>query len=76
MAYIGKREWLTKIRKEKGYSQALTAAMSDISLPTYNQIELGYRMPSETMMKNIAKTLGFAYEDFVREEQAAGRKIS
>lgn len=75
MAYMGKREWLSRIRTNKGYSQALTAAMSDISLPTYSQIELGYRNPSEKMMASIAATLGFTYEDFVREEKAAGRKF-
>lgn len=73
MAYRGKREWLAKIRNSKGFSQGLTAAMAGMSQAMYSKIELGYTDPSKEQAAGIAEALGFTYDDFVREDEAAGR---
>lgn len=73
MAYLGKRQWLLKVRKEKGFSQALTGAMAGISQPMYNYIELGYKNPSKEQAAGIAEALGITYDDFIRNEETEGR---
>lgn len=67
MAYKGKREWLIKLRKQKGLSQSLTAAMSDMSQSYLNQIELGYIEPNPEFCERIAKTLEFDVRLFDEE---------
>ena len=73
MVYYGKREWLLKLRKEKGFSQDLTAALSGISQALYHKIEAGYFNPNQEQAARIAETLGITYDDFIKADEEARR---
>lgn len=64
MAYYGRREWLRKIRNEKGLSQDMTAALADISQTLYSKIENGFKDPTPEVAERISKVLGISKEEF------------
>lgn len=73
MAYLGKREWLVKLRKDKGLSQSMCAAMSDMSQSYLNKIECGYMKPRQDFAERIARTLDFDVRLFETEDTSSGR---
>ena len=58
------REWLKKIRLEKGMTQEECATVCGISRQYYNFIELGARNASVPVAKKIAEALGFSWQRF------------
>ena len=64
-----KREWLIKIRKDKGLTQVQVAKLSQISQQLYNFIENGNRGVSVETGKKIAKVLGFDWTEFYKKRK-------
>ena len=62
------REWLVKIREEKGLSQAAVAKQSGIVQQSYQQIESGKYGPKIENAKRIAAALGFPWTRFFEED--------
>lgn len=60
-------EWLIKARKSKHLTQHAVAKASNISQPTYANIELGKRSPGVGTAKAIARVLGFDWTEFFKE---------
>lgn len=58
------REWLKKLRKEAGYTQAKLAKRVGISRSTYSMYEQGRRDPSIHVAIKIASLLKFSWTDF------------
>lgn len=68
------RDWLVKLREERGYSQAALAKQSGIVQQSYQLIEKGVNTPRpETAMK-IGAALGFPWVKFYEEEAGGGRE--
>ncbi|WLR51534.1 helix-turn-helix domain-containing protein [Bacillus tianshenii] len=61
------RNWLIKIRKNKGLTQEDVASAAFIDRAYYTQIENGNRNPSLHVAKNIADTLNFSSSIFFME---------
>lgn len=53
------RDWLIKLRKDKGLCGSKIAELANISYAHYNFIENGRRRPSPDVAKRIANVLGF-----------------
>ena len=68
MAYYGKRDWLVRIRKNKGLSQDMTAALSDISQTHYSKIENGFTDPSPEVVERVCKVIGITPEEFYSKD--------
>ncbi len=62
------REWLERIRTEKGLSQAETAKQSGIVQQSYQLIESGVNTPRPETAKRIAAVLGFSWVRFYEDE--------
>lgn len=61
------REWLVKVREEKGLSQAAVAKQSGIVQQSYQQIESGKYGPKIETAKRIAAVLGFRWTRFFED---------
>lgn len=65
---MGKREWLIKARKERGYKQNEFAKMVNLSKNYLCSIESGDRRPSGKVALRISRALGFPMEKFFEDE--------
>lgn len=65
---IKMRNWLKKIRKERGFTQEEVASKAFINRAFYTQIENGHRDPSFEVAKSIGKVLGFSSSAFFTKE--------
>ncbi|QOR67219.1 helix-turn-helix domain-containing protein [Cytobacillus suaedae] len=70
------REWLKRIRKEKGLTQEDVASKSFINRGFYAQIENGSRNPSFEVARNIANTLGVSSSVFFTDELSTPFEIA
>lgn len=61
------KEFLIKVRKEKGLSQKDVAEAAEINQAAYSNIEKGKRNPSVKTAKKIAAVLGFDWIEFFKE---------
>lgn len=61
-------DWLKKIRKERGLSQAEVARESKITSAEYNRFENNLRSPNPKKAKKIASVLGFDWTLFYEDE--------
>ena len=68
MEYHGPRTWLRLIRTERNLSQSMVAAMCGTSQAHYNNVERGYRKPSDEFKAKIAEALSFPVERFDQED--------
>lgn len=64
-----KRDWLIKIRTENKFTQKFVSQSAKISIGFYCDIENGYRSPSVTKAKRIAKALNFDWQKFYEDEE-------
>lgn len=62
------REWLKKIRIEKGLTQQDVAKSGDFARTYYTMVEQGKRTPSVDMAKSIARVLGFDWTIFFEDK--------
>jgi putative transcriptional regulator len=62
-----KREWLKKLRKDKGLKTREIAEIVGVSFQHYNDIENGRRNPSIELSLEIAKVFGVSVEKFLAE---------
>ncbi|OTN75546.1 hypothetical protein A5886_000620 [Enterococcus sp. 8G7_MSG3316] len=62
------REWLIKIREERGYTQEQAANKADIERSYYNMIERGKRRPSVDVAQKIGHALHFEWTCFYTKE--------
>lgn len=67
-----RREWLVKMREEKGMSQNDVAVQSGIVQQSYQLIEKGENRPKIDTAKKIAAVLGFSWTKFYDEDEDAG----
>lgn len=58
------RDWLTKIRKKRGLTQAEVARKVGISQPSLCDIERGITSPRPDTAKKIAEVLDFHWTKF------------
>lgn len=58
------REWLAERRRKLEYTQAEVAAASQISQPSYCDMENGKINPKPETAKRIAEVLKFPWTDF------------
>lgn len=58
------RAWLADRRKQLNYTQAEVAAASQISQPSYSDIENGKKSPRPQTAKRIADVLKFPWTNF------------
>lgn len=65
-----KREWLVKIRREKGFTQESLAAAAGVKRTTYNRYETGARTPDPLTASKIADVLEFDCGYFFWPERA------
>ncbi|MBE4909102.1 helix-turn-helix domain-containing protein [Bacillus luteolus] len=70
------REWLKRLRKERGLTQEDVASKSFINRAFYAQIENGTRNPSFEVARNIASTLGVSSSVFFTNELSAPFEIA
>jgi DNA-binding XRE family transcriptional regulator len=71
MAVATKQDKLRELREEQLKAQQQVAQDAGIALFTYQRAERGDKM-SPTTLRKIARALGVALEDLVREEELAG----
>lgn len=64
---LKKRDWLIRIRKEKGLRQADVAKHANIAGSYYSSIERGERTPADDTAELIANYLGFDKKKFDEE---------
>lgn len=69
MAYYGKRQWLRKIRTDKGLSQDMVAVLAEISQTYYSKIEVGYIDPTPETVEKISKVLDISTDDFYKHDE-------
>jgi putative transcriptional regulator len=62
-----KREWLKKLRKDKGIKTREIAQTLGVSFQHYNDIENGRRNPSIELSLEIAKYFDVAVEQFLED---------
>lgn len=62
------KDWLTKLRVEKGMTQDDVAKLADMARTTYSSIEQGRRRPSVENAMRIASALGFEWTLFFEKE--------
>lgn len=72
MEYRGVRHWLRQIRLQKDMSQSVVAAMCGVSQAAYNNVERGYRNPSDDFKAKIAEALDFPVSRWHDEEEKRG----
>jgi transcriptional regulator with XRE-family HTH domain len=70
------RDWLKKIRNQRGLTQSTVAEKAFINRAFYAQIENGSRNPSFEVAKYIAKTLGFSPSAFFTDELSEPFQLS
>ena len=68
------REWLKKIREEKGLTQGEVAKQSEIVQQSYQRIESGVTDPDVKNAKKIAAVLGFPWPRFYEDEEEAAAR--
>lgn len=71
---VGKRTWLSQIRKENNFNQEQLAATLGITKSYVSEIEQGNRTPSGYLALRYARTLGFKMERFFEEEPALAQR--
>lgn len=64
-----RREWLIRIRREKGLTQEEVARLAEIERSTYTKIETGNSVSVKTA-KKIAKVLGVSWVRFFEDDCA------
>ncbi|ATP40728.1 transcriptional regulator [Solibacillus sp. R5-41] len=62
------RDWLKKLRREKGLTQQDVADSGNFARTYYTMVEQGKRTPSVDIAKTIAKVLGFHWTIFFEDE--------
>lgn len=62
-----KREWLRNYREDAGLTQTEFSEVLDIAPSTYSNIENGNTNPSSAIRWNIARLLGFDYEEWEQD---------
>jgi len=62
------RDWLIKIREEKGLSQATIAKQAGIVQQSYQLIEKGTNTPRPETAKKIGNVLGFPWMCFYDDD--------
>lgn len=67
------REWLIKIREEKGLSQGKVAALAGMSQPAYWEIEKGQTNPKPRTAKKIGAVLEFPWTRFFEDAAEDGK---
>ncbi len=70
------RDWLKRIRKEKGLTQEDIASRAFINRAFYAQIEIGQRNPSFEVARNIASILGISPSAFYTNELSEPFKVA
>lgn len=63
------REWLKKIRNEKGMSQFEMASFLQIPQSTYSYYEIGMRNPKIKKAKRLAKLLEINWTKFYENQE-------
>lgn len=61
---LNQRNWLKKIRNEKGLTQQDVANSGGFARTYYTMVEQGKRTPSVDVAKSIARVLGFDWTIF------------
>jgi transcriptional regulator with XRE-family HTH domain len=72
MEYHGVRHWLRQLRLQKDLSQSVVGAMCGVSQAAYNNVERGYRNPSDAFKAKIAEALDFPVSRWDEEEAKRG----
>ncbi|KEF40467.1 putative transcriptional regulator [Schinkia azotoformans MEV2011] len=62
-----KREWLEKLRENKGFTHQDIANKANISRQFYGMIENGERNPSVSVAKKISSVLDFNWTSFFED---------
>ena len=64
------REWLIKIREEKGMTSVDVARAAGISQSHYWRIEVGQKQPSVHAAQEIGNVLGFNWTRFFEDSES------
>ncbi len=62
------KQWLKKLREDKGYTQESIADKIGIAKTTYSSYEQGYRRPSISTAKKLAEVLDVPWTIFFDNE--------
>lgn len=62
-----KREWLINYREDAGLTQTELAEVLNITQSFYSDLENGTANPGEAVRWNIARLLGFDYEEWEQD---------
>lgn len=69
------RQWLSKIRETKGFTQKQVAEKCGISRSFYADIEQGTRNPKVNTAKAIGEVLGFDWTLFFEQNGRKSRQL-